>query len=256
MTPTERVYAQAGPLGTVSVVTTVLLLAAIVAILAAALRGRRSALAYAAAGTVLLCGALVMVAASTPAEPFLSISAGYTLWTGSPIGMFAWLVAGAALAGFLASRRPARPRLPGLGWALAAAGVAVAVAAVIDAGAGADRARDLYGPAAALEDRLVQIVPAGTAVRVESGGGTEGFAERFDFQIFIAYALRRHGADPVVPRVGPALGDRYDDGRRVSSVIRVADSTEPPAPGATVLARIPVSDPPGRELLVTSRPAD
>src|SRR5438477_350646 len=78
---------------------------------------------------LIICAALAVVTARTPAKPHLEATLGYTLWWGSPAGMFVWLVLGW---GALALPRPRLRVSPIRVHRLAAA---LGVAGVIGAGA-------------------------------------------------------------------------------------------------------------------------
>jgi hypothetical protein len=234
----ERVLAQTESESALGVATALLVLAGLGVVLAAALRRRRIALAAAAAQALLLCLALFVVTASTPEEPLLAISVGYTLWLATPVSMFAYLTLGwgaVSLAGpALRSRLELRPvRTP-----LAVAGAVVAIASVVAAGTGPDHLEPEYEPARELEGGLETLAEDADVVRVEVGGGSVGFTQRFDLQTYSAFALRRAGAHPIAPNLEASLGDWYAESDGSEAAVRVANAGDALPPGARQLGEL------------------
>src|SRR5205814_5618206 len=94
-----------------SQVTAALVLVGLALAAAGGILQRRTNVAAPAMTGLALCGALTLVAADTPTRPILMKSIGYTLWWGSPAGMFAWLVLGWSALTLTAPRLPALARL-------------------------------------------------------------------------------------------------------------------------------------------------
>jgi hypothetical protein len=234
----ERVLAQNESESALGVITALFVLGGLAALLAVAIRRRQTVLAAAAAQSLLLCLALFLVTASTPEEPLLAISVGYTLWLSTPVGMFAYLTLGWGLVALSApalARRPVR-----LG--LAAAGVVAALASVIAAGTGPDHLEREYRPARALAPGLEKIAADAGAVRVEVGGGSVGFNQRFDLQTYAVLVLRRAGTHPVAPNLAPSLGDWYAEDAPAEAVVRVANGSDEAPPGARPLGELTLPD--------------
>jgi hypothetical protein len=231
----ERLSDLAQPAGVVRSLTAALVLAALVAVIVLGRRrGRRDVVAAGALGLV-LCLAIGFVAASTPSSGLLGLSIGYTLWWGSPGGIFVWLVL-AWSAAVLWPRRLGRPLLAGA----AALAVAVAVVWMVRAGAGENLQRPTYSPMRTIVSRLEAAVPPGTSVLVESTHRTSNFNTEFDFEMGSAYVLRRHGAD-VLSRNWKGIGSSYDlDGHRPDQVLRVSVDPGPVARPGRLIARLPV----------------
>ena len=233
----ERLSDLAKPAGLVRSVSAALVLAALVAVVVLGRRrGRRDVVAAGALGLV-LCLAIAFVASSTPAPGLLGLSIGYTLWWGSPSGMFVWLVL-AWSAGMLWPRRVPRPALAG------AAALAVSVAAVwlVRAGAGENLQQPTYEPMRTIAGRLERAVPPHTSVLVESTHREANFNAEFDFETGSAYVLRRNGVD-VLSRRGKAFGSSYDlDGHRPDATLRVSVDPAPVTRPGRLISRLPVGD--------------
>src|SRR5207248_3779307 len=126
----------------------VLLLALAGVLVAGFVRRRRDVAAAALLGFV-LCGALAAVAAATPTPPKLVNTLGYTMWVGSQVGMFVWLVL--AFSAWLA-----------LGWALRA--LRRARSADVDARAARGRPSRRLAPALAGAAALAATTAVAVAV--------------------------------------------------------------------------------------------
>ena len=122
-----------------------LVLIALAALAMAGLRRRRVDVAAGAGTALALCAALAVVTARTPANPHLAATLGYTLWWGSPAGMFVWLVLGwGALALLRPGLRVSPVRLRTLAPALGVAAV-IGAGAAVGAGEKPDDHESMYG---------------------------------------------------------------------------------------------------------------
>jgi hypothetical protein len=240
------------PAGTVRTTTTIALLAALlVAATAGALRRRGDVTAAAAIGLVMAV-ALALEASHTPVPRVLSATLGYTMWWGSQLGMWVWLIVGwcawlvvapAALA--LAGRLPrpalgARGRLAiALASSLAAIAGLAAAAAVASDGEQPDEHVALYRPIAAMGGRLTSTFAAGQTVRLE--GGLD--VSPMPIKPALRYLLVRHGVRVVSPGASLRLGDYYEaDHLPYSATVYVRDRLGPPAPDTRLVARARYAD--------------
>ena len=234
---------------TVGVLTAVLVLAAVVAVAVLAVRRRRVELASAAAISLVLCAALWSVAAGTPTRHSLVSSLGYTLWWGSPAGMWVWLMlAYSALA--LLPHRPVGPfALP----AGAVAAIGVAVAIVASARADQDLAR--YHEVSSVIDRVDAVPIRAKTVRVE--GSPAYLFTNFDFKAAIIYSLRRRGIHVVSSGAAPRLGSSYEPrSGSYQAEILVDASGAPLGAGQREIARSSATVAPGVVRTVTVRLAE
>jgi hypothetical protein len=235
------------PAGTVRTATTIVLLAAlVVAATAGALRRRGDVTAAAAIGLVMTV-ALAVEAAHTPVPRVLSATLAYTMWWGSQLGMWVWLVVGwcawlvvapAALA--LAGR----VRLPALGArgrltvalasSLFALGGLAAAGAIASNGEQPDEHVALYRPIAAMGARLTSMFAAGETVRLE--GGLD--VSPMPIKPALRYLLVRHGVRVVSRGASLRLGDHYDvDHLPYVATLYVRDRPGPPVPHTRLAAR-------------------
>jgi hypothetical protein len=79
--------------GFVANATAALILGWLLVAAALALRRRRLDVAAGAATALMLCLAVYATASATPTKRMLAETLGYTLWSASTVGMFAWLIA-------------------------------------------------------------------------------------------------------------------------------------------------------------------
>ena len=93
----------------IATVTTLLALAALLLVAAIGFLRRRAELWVGALIALSLFAALAAVAASTPTMPLLAATLGYTLWFGSPAGMFIWVILAWAPLSIFAGRLRVRP---------------------------------------------------------------------------------------------------------------------------------------------------
>jgi hypothetical protein len=218
--------------------STVLMLFALLAILAVGALRRRPELWTGALIALSLCAALETVASATPRIRVLAETLGYTMWWGSPVGMFVWVFLGWATVSLLARGALPSWRVPALASALG--GVAVAAVA---AGAAAAERPDYhlpeYAPLKAVYRGLDRDVPAGRTVLLIGALGNRTFR----FKMAARFALVRRGIRPLSPGTDVRLGSWYElDHHRYDCVVYVDDGTASPARRATVVARVTFSD--------------
>jgi hypothetical protein len=232
--PWERKYEVRRASSSSATVSAVLILAGLLAVGAVGLmRGRQELWSGAALGLV-LCAALAAVAASTPTKRVLAETLGYTMWWGSPAGMFVWI---ALLWGPL----DALVRLAGRSGpvrVLAAAGGVAATAAAAAAVAAAQRPdyhRVEYHPIRQIAQALDRAVPSHRTVLLTGALG----ADTFRMKMAARYALLRHGVHPLSPGKDVRLGSWYDlDHRSFDCSVQVNDGARRPHPGAVAVAHV------------------
>jgi hypothetical protein len=216
----------------------VLLLVTLLAVAAIGVMRRRVELWAGALIALMLCAGLFAVAEATPTKRVLAETLGYTLWWGSPAGMFVWVVIAWSSVAMLSELRLPRVRLP----AFAAAAGAVAVAGIAAAVAVAERSDyhvPEYGPVAKMYAGLGRGVPAQRTVLLLGYLGNRTFR----FKMAARFALIRHGIRPLSPGIDVRLGTWYDlDHRRYDCTVYVRDGTSRPAPRATRVARFNFED--------------
>jgi hypothetical protein len=236
--PWERkadVRTTASTLGSAS---SLLMLCALLAVAVVGLRRRRADLCAGALVALALCAALAVVAATTPATHLLASTLGYTLWWGSPAGMFVWVILGWSVAVVLTERGLLGVPSPVFASAIGIGAVAVAGTVV----AGAERPDyhlAEYRPLGAIYAGLDRGIPARhTVLLVGSLGNTT-----FRFKMAARFALARRGIRALSPGTNPRLGTWYDlDHRRYDCTVYVKDGSASPAPMASVLARVTLKD--------------
>jgi hypothetical protein len=221
-------------------------LVALAAIAAAGALSRRFDVAAAALIGLVLCAGLGAGAAETPALPVLAATLGYTLWWGSIVGLWVWLVV--AWAGWLVVARAARTvgeggiNAPGPAVRSAArivpaiasvAGLAIAATAgATAAAAGApDQHAALYRPIAAIGARLDATIPRHETVRLDG---------RLDVptqpvKAAVRFALARRGIRVLSRGAASRNGAWYElDHHRYGTVITLTDRPRRPR-GASLL---------------------
>lgn len=221
-----------------------------------AVRRRAHDLAVAAVIALVLCVALAGVAASNPTNRVMRLSLGYTVWWGSPLGMWAWLVLGLAAVRFssLGARLAAITRRPA---AAAIAGcTALAVGAVVGLAQPRDNYRAEYVSAHAM---LRALAPRLQHARhtIVIGGGPGSWAA-FEYKGAIQYELRRRGFRPVAVGATARLGTYYEAHKTwPHDTIYVWDGRPATHPG-TLVAQFPMAGARGGAVTVTfvrGRPA-
>ena len=212
-----------------------------------------------------LCAAIGVEAASNPAKPLLAGTLGYTMWWGSELGFWLWLILAWALwLGLLAASRPAlrsllqrldtrtptlRSRLRLVATILASTASLAGLVAVGSAVAATGR-RDSHAyeyrslrKAAAQVERLI---PSGQTLRIHTGGldiGTQPMEPAMRF------FLVRHGdrvlSNGALPRLGPYY-ELYH--RPVQWTVYLVNGTHPQR-NRTLAARVHFTSPWGKEIL-------
>jgi hypothetical protein len=178
----------------VRIATTLALLAALVLVGAVGWRLRRWDLTSAALIGLVLCLTLGAVAAHTPVQPVLASTVAYTLWWGSQVGMWVWLVLAWAtwtvVVGRLCAGVGLRLRRRAATAATLAGLAAVGVAGTAAAGSEKpDQHVALYRPLARIATRLDQTIPRGATVRLD---GTLDVAT-LPFKAAVRFFLARQG---------------------------------------------------------------
>ena len=220
------------------------------ALLAMALVGlyrRRAELVSLALISFALCFALAGVAAETPTPPLLSATLGYTMWWGSPMGMFVWLALAwglwlglAALIGPLRSRLPAstpRPRARAAAALLApltCLGAIAAVAGSVAAAEGADEHVAIYRPVRVLAARLKGLVPSGETILLEG----ELNIATMPVKPAIRYLLVARNVRVLAPGSYLRLGNWYElYHRRYEAAVYLSDVDRSPHRGARLVGK-------------------
>jgi hypothetical protein len=244
--PWERKFEVRASSSLLATVSSVAILEGLLVVAAWGVRRRRPEEWAGALLALALCAGLAAVAASTPRIQVLAETLGYTMWWGSPAGMFAWVVlvwtAAAALV------RPATRLLARLGpprrqtRVLASAAGLLAVAAVAGVVASAAR-RDYhlpeYRPLVAVSAALRRGIPGGRTVELIGYLGERTFR----FKMAARFALLRRGVRPLSPGKDVRLGSWYELGhRRYDCVVYVKDGVARPTPRAVALARVTFDD--------------
>lgn len=202
-----------------------------------------------------LCGAIALQVASNPATRLLAETLGYTLWWGSELGFWVWLLLAWALwLGLAALARPAwralrrRGETPPSGVrALASALVAVlclggvlVVGEVVAGTAKPDSHRYEYRPIGAVAAGIERTVPPGQTIGYRFAPldiGTQ------PMETGIRFLLVRHGDRVLAKGSLPRLGSYYERyNRPVQWLVYLADGTRGP-PHMRLAARVRFVDP-------------
>jgi len=217
-------------------VTAILALFALLVVAAVGFLRRRSDLWVGALIALGLCAALAAVASSTPTTRLLSATLGYTLWFGSPAGMFVWVMLAWAPVSLLAEAASVRrPRVS----ATLASGVAVGAVALAGVAVGLTERPDEhlseYRPLATMLGRLDRAVPSGRTVLLLGYLG----AATFRFKMAARYSLVSHGVRPVSPGTDTRAGSWYQlDHVRYDCTVYVSDGAGPPSRSSTLLTTV------------------
>jgi hypothetical protein len=228
-------------------VSTIALLAALIVIAAAGALRRRIDVAAAALIGLVLCAGLGVVATETPTLPVLAATVGYTLWWGSHVGLWVWLVVAwsawlalAAAARAAWRRHPAAPSRTLRGAAravpMAASVAGLAVAAIAGDKAAAaevpDQHAPLYRPIAAIGARLDGAIRRGETVRLN---GTLDVATQ-PFKAAVRYEIARHGIRVLSKGATARNGAWYElDHRPYETVITLTDRPRRPSRAALLV---------------------
>ncbi len=224
-----------------STISCLLMLGALLAVAALGLLRRRADLCAGALIALALCAALAAVAATTPATHLLASTLGYTMWWGSPAGMFVWLMLGWSAVVLAGDRGLARLRAPAFATALGVGAVAIAGTAVA-ATEGPDYHLSEYRPLGTMFAALDRGIPARRTVLLVGSLGNATMR----FKMAARYALVRRGIRPLSVGAYFRLGSWYELGhQRYDCVVYVNDGTARPArPGerATMISRVTLHD--------------
>jgi hypothetical protein len=230
-----------------AVISSVLLLAGLLVALAASLRVRRGDVAAAATIGLVLCASFAWVESATPVRDFATL--GYTLWWGSLVGMWVWLVliwSAATLAGtrLLARARHRRERranrassvraaLPARLLAPAGLIVVIACAGVLAAKEPEDAHEPEFRASRAIERSVASAVPRGSTVVLAQRGLVV-----LPFAPAVIYALRRRDARVVRYEPGQRSGSAPAAGARRLRLVLWEDA--PRSDGRSAIARVRV----------------
>lgn len=229
----------------------IVLLVALAAALAVALARRRRDVASAALIAFVLCGSLAAVAAATPTPPKLVNTLGYTMWAGTQVGMFVYLVLGLsaslAAAPVLRTLRGQFEARRASALACAAALAATAATGVAVASTGKpDEHVATYRATTALERGLDRALARGRTVNLVSNLGYSTMV----IKPAIRYLLARHGVRALGIGARARIGDWYElDHRGFDDFVYLTDGSRAPSSGARMVARAEVRDAEGRHVL-------
>jgi hypothetical protein len=223
--PWERKHEVRASSGAFATISTIVILLALLALAVAGVLRRQAELWAGALIALALCAGLAAVAASTPTVRVLAETLGYTMWWGSPAGMFVWVIVGWGTLATLAEvglPRWRAPELASVAGVVALAGVATAVAV----SERPDYHRPEYRPLSAVYAGLEQGIPRQRTVLLIGSLGNDTFR----FKMAARFALVRHGIRPLSPGKDVRLGSWYEqDHRRYDCVVYVKDGTARPA---------------------------
>lgn len=231
----ERKYEVRATPSALASATTVVALCALLIVAAAGIVRRRSEAWVGALIALGACGGLAAVAAATPTTRLLAATLGYTMWSGSPIGMFVWVMLAWATAKMLAGLvRPLAGRVsPALASALAVGGLAGAAVAV-GLGERPDEHLQEYRPLGSVVDALDRGIPRGRTVQLI---GMLGDAT-FRFKMSARYALVEQGVRPISPGTDTRVGSWYElDHHAYDCTVYIEDGTRRPSPTKPTEAR-------------------
>jgi hypothetical protein len=226
---------------------------------------RRWDLASAALIGLLLCGAIYLEAAANPQALLLAETLAYTMWWGSVLGFWVWLIlAWGVWLGLVGLSRPAiralRPRLPvGRGApaprtrpvavvlaSLAALAVLVAVGSAVAETAKPDSHVYEYRSVRKVAAAIEQHVPPGQTIDYRFGPLDVGTQP---MEPAIRFFMVRHGDRVLAPGSFPRLGSYYElDNRPVQWIVELREGTRP-QPRMTLVARVRFTSPWAKELL-------
>jgi hypothetical protein len=226
---------------------------------------RRWDLASAALIGLGLSGAIYIEAASNPKTLLLAETLGYTMWWGSELGFWVWLIlAWGAWLGLVglsrAATRSLRPRLPAGRRGLPARTRLLAVVLVSLAGlagvaaVGSAVAETAKPDSHVYEYRSIHQLAAGIERHVPGGQTIDYRFGPLDvgtqpMEPAIRYLLVRHGDRVLAPGSFPRLGSYYElYNRPVQWVVDLREGVRP-RPGMTLVARVRFTSPWAKELV-------
>ncbi len=225
---------------------------------------RRRDLTAAAVIGLGMCAAIGLQAASNPARPLLAETLGYTMWWGSELGLWVWLILAWALwlgvAGLtrlaltaLRGRRSGRRALPARARIVASAlasllclGAAVAVGSAVARTARPDSHAYEYRPIRALAAGIERLVPREEAIDYRLGAldlGTQ------PMEPAIRFLLVRHADRVLADGSYPRLGSYYELGDRPTQWIVLLRDGVRAQPHMRLAGRVRFSDQWGEEVL-------
>lgn len=244
--------------------TLVILAALALVVLVAGVRRRWDAASAALIGLG-LCAAIGLEAASNPSTQLLAETLGYTMWWGSELGLWVWLVLAWAL--WLAVAALARPALralrrrssaPAAPWLTRARLVAMAlaslasiagVAAVGDAVAATAKPDSHvydYQPIRRLTAGIERLIPP--AANIDFGLGPLDLTTQ-PMEPAVRFLLVRHRDRPMAEGSFPRLGTYYELYRRPVQWRLYLTDAATPAPHMTLAARVRFTGPWGPAML-------
>jgi hypothetical protein len=212
-----------------------------------------------------LCGAIGIEAASNPSTRLLAETLGYTMWWGSELGFWVWLILAWALwlglvwllrAVLAVLRRrlrahrsalPSRTRAVAIVLAcLASLGGAVVLGSAVGATAKPDSHVYEYRPIRKVAAGIERLIASRQTIDYRFGPldlGTQ------PMEPAVRFLLVRHGDRVLAEGSFPRLGSYYElYNRPVQWVVYLLDGTRPQR-GMTLAARIRFTDPWGKEVL-------
>jgi len=211
-----------------------------------------------------MCAAIALEAASNPDTSLLAATTGYTMWWGSELGFWVWLVLAWALwLGVVALARPARRalrrylrerRVRIAPWRLAAAGAlslaclggTVAVGEAVAATEVPDSHHLQYRPVHTVAAALERAIPPGQTIEYQLlylDLGTQ------PMEPAICFYLVRHGDRVLAQGSFPRLGSYYElYHRHVQWTVLLAQGALP-EPNYRLVARVQFNDGWGHEVL-------
>jgi hypothetical protein len=230
-------------------ISAVLVLCALAVTTLAAVPARRRELVWGGVIAGLLCGLFAGLVSATPVHSVHSL--GYTLWWGSVVGMWVWLLllwSVAVLVGDWA-RGPARRRSAGHSaslarvgrwWPLGAIGALGACAFAVAAAERTGTHQPEFGPLRTITTSLDRAVRRGDTVLLTQ----QGFAA-LPLTPLVKYSLRRRGVRVVGYERRMRVGPSYELARHGYDLhVEVAEAHQPATKHATVLARVTLSTAP------------
>jgi hypothetical protein len=250
--PFQRKYDVRHAQGALASASAALMVAWLVLAIALAVRRRRRSDAAGATLALTLCAAVWSVAEATPSTPkFLAETLGYTLWSATTVGMFAWLLTVRTLATLscadrskigqriahavsqLAERARARSRAATVAAASFAAVALAAVAGAAGAAAGRSDEHAFEFHALSVINAHLGAVPRGHSVFLNA---------RLDGLITplrpeMTYDLRRRGVRALGNGAYLRTGHWYERSEhRYDYIVWAYDDNRLPVPGARVIA--------------------
>jgi hypothetical protein len=230
-------------------ISALLILCALAVTTLAAVPARRRELVWGGVIGLLLCGLLAGLVSATPVRSVHSL--GYTLWWGSVVGMWVWLLllwSIAVLARDWAAGRGLRwsaeysASLTRVGrwWPLGGIAALGACAFAVATAERTDAHRPEFRSLRTITTRLDRVVRRGDTVLLTQGG----FAA-LPLTPLVKYSLRRRGVHVVGYEGRTRVGPSYELRRgRYDLQVEVAEVHQPAIRHATVLARVTLSPTP------------